>query len=169
MLFFIAGTATSVITAPCTGLNHGWSQDVPFSGRAGCHQQMPWETLLVLLFFSALELGFTSLATLLGFQATLGNMWPVNGSMRSLWDRTGASSSCPQSPDRYLDPAEGVPMAAAAPCESPPQQAQHILKHLLFLGADLNIDSDDSSPAPDLSEAPPFPHSCLWRVGFPAS
>lgn len=99
---------------------------------------MPWETLLVLLLlFSALELGFTSLATLLGFQATLGDMWPVNGSVRSLWHRTGASSSCPQNLDRYLDPAEGVPMAAAAPCESPPQQAQHLLNHLLFLGADL--------------------------------
>lgn len=52
--------------------------------------------------------------------------------------------------------------SAAAPsrCLSP--------KHPLFLGAELNVASDVSSPAPCVSEALLSPHSCLCRVGPPS-
>lgn len=109
-----------------------------------------------------------------GFQATFGYTWPVHGSVRPLWDRTGASSPCPQGLDGYLDPTENVPMATTAPCESQPQQwhsPQELpepLKHLLFLGAELNMACEDSSPVPGLSEALLSLYSCLCGVGPPS-
>ncbi|XP_045870376.1 uncharacterized protein LOC123948021 isoform X2 [Meles meles] len=83
--------------------------------------QLPQKSLLVLLLLSSvLELDITSLTTFLGFQATFDYMWPE----RSPQDRTGAPSPCPQCLDGYLDSAEDMPVALAAPPESPAQQVQ---------------------------------------------
>ncbi|XP_045870377.1 uncharacterized protein LOC123948021 isoform X3 [Meles meles] len=85
------------------------------------YTQLPQKSLLVLLLLSSvLELDITSLTTFLGFQATFDYMWPE----RSPQDRTGAPSPCPQCLDGYLDSAEDMPVALAAPPESPAQQVQ---------------------------------------------
>lgn len=65
------------------------------------YTQVPQKNLLVLvLLFSILELGITSLSTFLGFYVIFCCTW------------------------MYLNPDEDVPMVTAAPLESPPQQMQ---------------------------------------------
>ncbi|XP_057583118.1 membrane-spanning 4-domains subfamily A member 8-like [Hippopotamus amphibius kiboko] len=86
----------------CAGLGVcAFLMELVASGR---YAQMPRKILSVLLLvFSILELGIASSCSFVGFQATFCYTW------------------------LYLNPTEDVPMATAAPHESPPRQVQQPL------------------------------------------
>lgn len=185
MPLFSAGAATLVITETA----QGWTLsvccvlywNVYLSGGAGCHQQMPWKTLLVpLLLFSVLELGFASrplswasrpLSWVSRPPSTTPGQWRGQwGLCGTRWSTLTPSPGPGWVPEPSWRRAHGysstlwkpTTASAAAPC--------HCLspKHPLFLGAELKVASDVSSPAPCVSEALLSPHSCLCRVGPPS-
>lgn len=65
-------------------------------------------------------------------------------------------------------PSWGCAHGCSSPLWKPTTASTAPFKSPAVSGSWSQIDSDGSSPAPDLSEAPPSPHFCLWRVGLPS-